>query len=458
MAIVGENARKWWLLGAMGAILGVVLLDETVVGVALPTIQQDLDMSEVASHWVVNVYMLVLAGLAAAAGKLADIIGHRILISAGLAIFGLASVACGFSESGTWLIAARGVQGIGAAIIFPSSLAMVTGAFSDQQRGLVLGIYGAIGTTFLALGPLIGGFLTDVASWRWIFWVNPPIVLAVTLIVIAAWVEPVPLHASRRIDWTGLVLLVVGLVMVIFAIMHGPDWGWANPIIWLLLVVGAVLLIAFVMIERRIIPPLIDVELFANPTFASSNLVIFCAQFSKMTVLVFGAGYLQDILKMSPLVAGLALLPTVAPQPLVGPLAGHAADRLGVRQPLLGGLFFVLAGFVWISMAMAGQNYAWMFPGFLLWGFAMNFLWVPPRRAIMDAVSQDKRGQAGGVAMSSQLLGGTVGVAACSAVFTMTNNYQAVFLANALFVLVVLTVAWSTVDPRSSAGDRSRRA
>ncbi len=161
---INDQNRRWWVLAAMGAILGVILLDETVIGVALPTIQADLDMSEVASHWVVNVYMLVLAGLAAAAGKLGDIAGHKRIMNTGLLIFGLASLACGFAESGDWLITARAVQGAGAAIIFPGSLAMLTIAFTEQQRGLAIGMAGAIGTVFLALGPLVGGFLTDVAS------------------------------------------------------------------------------------------------------------------------------------------------------------------------------------------------------------------------------------------------------------------------------------------------------
>jgi len=182
---ISDTNRKWWILAAMGAILGVILLDETVVGVALPTMQTDLGMSEVTSHWVVNIYMLTLAGLAAAAGKIGDIIGHKTVMITGLIIFGAASLLCGFAQTDIWLIIARGIQGCGAAIIFPSSLAMTTIAFPPSQHGLALGIYGAIGTVFLSLGPLVGGFLTDFLSWRWIFWVNPPIVLAIAAIVLA---------------------------------------------------------------------------------------------------------------------------------------------------------------------------------------------------------------------------------------------------------------------------------
>ncbi len=446
MPAIKTDDRKWWVLAAMGAILGVILLDETVVGVALPTIQRDLGMSDVAAHWVVNVYMLVLAGLAAAAGKFGDIAGHKMVMNAGLAIFGVASLTCGFAESGAWLIAARAIQGIGAAIIFPASLAMLTIAFPEQQRGLALGMAGAIGTVFLALGPLVGGFLTDVASWRWIFWVNPPIVFLVGLIVSAAWIEPARDGAPERVDWIGLALLVGGLSMLIFAIMEGPQWGWNDPVILILTTDGVVLLFVFVLVERRRRAPLMEVDLFADPTFTACNLVIFAAQFTKMAVFIFGALYLQNVLKMSPLLAGLALLPTVAPQPFTAPLAGRAADRYGARWPSLGGLVFMFVGLVWVGAAMAWPIYGLLFPGLLFWGLSMAFLFVPPQRAVMNAVPPFKRGQAGGIAMSSQLLGATVGMAVSSTIFSMTGSFQAVFLANAALTFPVLAIAWLAIE------------
>jgi len=451
MSLTRDEQRKWWVLAAMGAILGVILLDETVVGVALPTIQLELSMSEIASHWVVNVYMLLLAGLAAAAGKLGDVTGHGTLATIGLAIFGLASVACGFATDGTLLIAARGVQGVGAAIIFPASLAMVMIAFPERQRGLALGAYGAIGTVFLALGPLVGGVLTDAASWRWIFWVNPPIVLLVALIIVAAWSEPPRRSERQRLDMTGLALLVGGLSMTVFALMQGPDWGWVTAAILLPLVAGVSLLIAFVVFERRQRIPLIEVGLFANRTFAASNLVIFTAQYSKMAVFVFGALYLQDILGMTALSAGLALLPTVAPQPFTAPLAGHVVDRFGTRFPTLGGIAFLLAGITWIGIAVSSPGYAWLLPGLLIWGLSMAFLFVPPQHAVMNSVPVDKQGQAGGIVMSSQLLGATIGMAIGSTIFSTTNDFQYVFLSNAAFVTVVLVVAWLAMDHHGQA-------
>ncbi len=443
---ISDNNRRWWILSAMGAILGVILLDETVVGVALPTMQTDLDMSAISSHWVVNIYMLVLAGLAAAAGKFGDILGHKLVMNTGLLIFAVASLACGFAQTDLWLIAARGVQGVGAAIIFPSCLAMATIVFVPEQRGFALGIWGAIGTAFLALGPLVGGFLTDYVTWRAIFWVNPPVCLAVALIVFAAWVDPPQHGKTETIDQTGLVLLVCGLSMVVFALMEGPDWGWSNPAIQSLLIAGIVLLGLFVRFELKKRMPLIEVKLFANPTFSACNLVVFSAQYSKMAVFVFGALYFQEVLKLSPLMAGVALLPTVAPQIVTAPLAGRSADRYGARWPSILGVLAMAVGLVIVTIAMIWESYAVMFWGLLSWGLSQAFVFVPPQRAVMNSVPPQKQGQAGGITMTMQLLGATVGMAVCSTVFSMTGSYKAVFFGTAAFAAAVLIVSWFAIE------------
>lgn len=444
--MITEANRKWWLLGAMGMILGVILLDETVVGVALPMIQADLRLDVVDAHWVVNIYVLLLACVAAAAGRIGDIVGHRLLMAAGLLTFGAASLACGFSDSGFWLILLRGIQGVGAAIIFPVSLAMVTMSFPMEQRGAALGIYGAIGTVFLALGPAVGGLLTEYVSWRWIFWVNPPIVIAVALVVLTLWRDPPRSDGAERLDKTGFVLLVAGLSALIFAIMEGPDRGWNSPAILPLLIAGLVLLVAFYIVERRKAIPLIDVALFSNKTFTACNLAIFSAQYTKMAMFVFGAAYLENIVGMSPLMAGLALLPTVAPQIITAPLAGKAADRFGARWPTLLGLLAMGAGLLVIGIAMTHESYILIFPGLLAWGLSQAFLFVPPQHAVMGAVPPRKQGQAGGIAMSAQLIGGTVGMAVCSTLFTTTHDYRVVFLAAALFTGFVLVTGFLAIE------------
>jgi MFS family permease len=329
---------------------------------------------------------------------------------------------------------------------------MVTITFPEQQRGMALGTYGAIGTVFLALGPMVGGLLTDLASWRWIFWVNPPIVLVIAAIVLAAWRDEPKSGGAERLDKAGFLLLVAGLSMVVFAVMEGPDRGWGNRWILPLLIGGMVLLSAFVRVERRISQPLIDVSLFANGTFTACNLVIFTAQYSKMAMFIFGAMYLQDILKMTPLMAGLALLPTVAPQVFMAPLAGRAADRFGARWPSLGGLIAMGAGLVLVAFAMTWESYLVMFPGLLAWGLSPAFLFVPPQRAVMSAVPPAKQGQAGGIAMSSQLIGATVGMPVCSTLFSMTDDFQVVFAATALFTGFVFAVGVIAIErPRGAA-------
>jgi EmrB/QacA subfamily drug resistance transporter len=451
-----DDRRPWWILAAMGAVIGLVLLDETVVGVALATIARDLGLSQVASHWTINAYLLVFAGFVAAGGRLGDIIGLRTLFLGGVALFGLLSLASGLAQDGGQLIAARALQGIGAAVIFPASMAMVTIVFPEQQRGLALGIYGAIGTIFLALGPLVGGFLTDTLSWRWIFWINPPIVVAVALIVLAAWSDPPRSDASRQFDLAGLLSLVVGIALLVFALMQGPDWGWSDAAVWLPLVGGIVVLAIFVMVERRAAAPMIELDLFGSATFAASNLVVFAAQFTKIAVIVFGALYLQGVLQMSAFGAGLALLTAVAPVPASAVLAGRLADRLGARLPTMGGLALSAIALLWVALATGWAGFGALAPALILWGAALPFLFVPPQRAVMNAVPAEKHGQASGINLTAQLLGGTIGMAVCSTLFASLGDYRVVFLAVAGFVLAVLLTVWLSLERAAGAPQPER--
>ncbi len=255
-----------------GGALGLVVLDETVVGVALPTMQRDLDMSQVTSHWVINAYLLVFTGLAAAGGKLGDIVDIRRLFVAGVAVFGLASLASGFAQHSAWLITGRAIQGIGAAVIFPTSVAMITNVFPLEQRGLAFGIHTGVGGTFLALGPLVGGFFTEVLSWRWIFWINLPVVVGVVLITMAAWVTSPREGRSVPIDYPGLISLVVGLSALVTGLMQGAEWGWSDPVTRVLLAGGAAILLVFVLVEARVASPLVEIALFRNATFTGTNL------------------------------------------------------------------------------------------------------------------------------------------------------------------------------------------
>ncbi|MEM7089928.1 MAG: MFS transporter [Pseudomonadota bacterium] len=436
---------RWWILGAMGAILGVILLDETVISVALPTIERDLGLTRLDAHWLMNIYLLILACFAAATGRLGDILGMRVLLSTGLLVFGGASAVGGFADSGVWLICARAVQGFGAALIFPLSLVVLVQSFDEKERGLALGLYGGIGTVFLSLGPLVGGLLTQYLSWRWIFWVNLPIVLIVGVIIWTCWRDP-DRPTPKSFDWKGVVLLVTGMAAIVFGIMEGPDKGWRTPEVMTALILGLVLLAVFVRFERRCRDPLIAVKLFRNPGFAASNMILFTAQFAKIALFVFGALYFQIALDYSPLVAGAALMPIAVPQIFIAPMAGRVADRFGTRKPSLTGLALGTCAIGLVASGMHMQVTDLIFAGFLIWGCCVPFLFVPPRRAVMTLVPPALHGQSSGISMTFQLLGGTVGMALGSSVYAVAGSLPMVFGFVAAFAACVLAFSFFALD------------
>ena len=448
MTAKSKSRTRWWILGATGAVLGIILLDETVISVALPTIQKDLGLSRLDAHWVVNIYLLVLACLAGAAGRLGDMLSTRWLMTFGLVIFGVSSALGGFSDNGSFLLLARAAQGVGAAVIFPLSLVILVRSFDEDERGLALGLYGAIGTVFLSLGPLAGGLLTEYLSWRWIFWVNPPIVLVVTAILLACWRDSGKVSRTG-FDVLGFVLLVVGLAAMVFGIMEGPDRGWTQPDVLIPMITGLTLLWAFVLVELRSTSPLIAVSLFSSASFAASNMIIFTAQFGKIVLLVFGATYFQSRLGLSPLTAGASLIPVAIPQVFLAPLAGRIADQYGTRIPSLCGL---LCGIVATSLTAIGMftgTKALLYLAFLLWGCCAPFLFVPPRRAVMTSVPDALHGQASGISMTFQLLGGTVGMALASTIYAITESYSTVFALIALFVTGIFLFALYSLEQNS---------
>ena len=438
--------RRWWILLAVGGVLGLTVLDETVVGVALPTIRDDLAMTQVASHWVVNAYLLVFASLIVGAGRLSDIVGIRTLFLVGATIFGLASFACGFATSGTWIIAARAIQGIGAAIIFPLALAIISTVFPAEERGKALGIVSMIATFFIAAGPFVGGLLTEVLSWRWIFWVNLPFVAAIGVIIAVVWRETRDASKRPRFDAAGLIILVVGMATLVGGVMQGPEWGWGDVKVLIMLIVGIVVLIGFVFVERRVADPLVDMDLFFNKTFSGSAVVIFAGQFVKLSVFVFGSLYLQDVLNMSPLGAGATLLAAVALGPIAAPRAGVIADKFGTRRPTLWGLALSGLAFVWLAAVADGVSYLYLLPPLIVLSATGVFFFTPPLRAVMNAVNAEQRGLAGGVARGIQQVGGTAGMAICGTLLAITGSFELVFAVTAAMIFLAFVAAWFTIE------------
>lgn len=442
MPVVAEAQRKWWVLLAMGLGGGLIMLDETVVGVALPALQAALGMSTIASHWVISLYMLVFAALAAAGGKLGDVLGFRNTCLLGLGLFGLASLWAGAAQTGTGLLLARAVQGLGAAIIFPSTVAMISIVFPPQERGMALGIMATIGTLFLALGPLVGGVFTEWVSWRWIFWINIPVVAAIGLAILLAWRDPPRQRGGHPFDFTGLLCLVSGIGLLVFGIMQGPAWGWSRgPIPWILAAATGAL-IALVALERKREAPLISVKLFANGVFSACVSILFVGQFSKIAVVVFAALYLQRELGMSPLQAGLGLLASVVAFPVLSTRVGKYADRHGARRPVIGGMILATGAMAWLGLATDTASYWVLLPGLALWGVGMSCCYSPTLRAMAASVPLQQQGEVGGIGATARLLGGALGMAIGSTLYISSDSFAPVFLVTAALMGAAALQGW----------------
>jgi EmrB/QacA subfamily drug resistance transporter len=408
--VISARSRRWWILAAMTGTLSMILLDATVVSVALPSIQRDLDMGQTELQWVVNAYLLALAALVAVGGRLSDMVNRVGVLIAGIALFVLASAACGLAGSDEALIAARTVQGAGAATMVPPTAAIVINEFAVDERGKAMGVYAGVSMIFLSLGPLVGGVLTEHLDWRWVFWVNLP-VGATTIALILLTRPEGRVEGGQRLDVPGLVTLVPGLAAVVLALMESSTWGWGSPATLLLLGGGLALLAAFVVVERRASQPLVQLRLFASRNFRGDTLVLFCVQFALVALTVFGAIYLQDMLGFDPVKAGVALLPLTLPLLVAAPLAGRIYDRVGPRWPVAIGTAVAAAGFAWQALFLHDFSYGRLVPGYLLVGLGIGLVMSPANTDAMSSAPAALRGQASGVIQTMRQVGGTVGLA-----------------------------------------------
>ncbi|WP_305984138.1 MFS transporter [Roseibium sp. MMSF_3544] len=452
-----EEQRKWWLLGAMSGVLGLIVLDETIVTVSLPSITDELGLSVAASHWVVNAYLLSFTCAVAVAGRFGDHFSRRRYFTIGAALFALASLLAALASSGTMLIAARALQGIGAAIIFPTSIALITAAFKPEIRGVAFGYQTTVGAIFMSSGPLIGGLLTETVSWRMIFWIGIPFLFAIVLLLWRIWSPSYDKRKSQasaamsKLDTIGPVFLIIALLGLVISVMQGPSWGWFSPVTFCLFFLGCALLASFWYWEVRNPAPLLDLTLLKIPEFRGGVIIFAVFQFEKITIFVFIAQYLQDAVGMSPILSGIAVSIAILPTLGTSLLVGNATDRLGSRQVMVRGIAIHGMAIVLLALVSLWQSYLWTLVPLILWGASMPSIAIPLRRVQMNMVPQEKHGQASGINLTVQMLGGSLGLAACSALHTETKSFAILFLVIGVTTLLSIPITLRTIEKRKAS-------
>ena len=406
-----DGNRRWWALGAMCFALFMIMLDNTVVNVALPSIQRSLDASTSSLEWTVNAYTLSFAVLLVTGGRLGDLFGRRKVFLAGVVIFAGSSAAIGFSPSDTWLVAWRAVQGSGSALMMPATLSIITNAFPPEERGKAIGTWAGVSAMALAIGPVVGGFLVESVSWQSIFFLNLPVAVGAVVIALFAVRESRDETVSRSIDVPGVLTLTIGLAALVLALVEGNSWHWGSTRELAMFAIAIVGLSAFAIVERRRESPMVDFSFFRSRTFLGANIVAFIVSFAMLAMFFFLALYMQNIRGYSPLEAGVRFLPSTMMIIVIAPLAGRLADRVGSRPLITFGLLCVSGALFWQSHLTVSSGYGALLPGFVLMGIGMGFVMSPMSLAAMNAVDRSKAGVASGILSMNRMVGGTFGVA-----------------------------------------------
>jgi EmrB/QacA subfamily drug resistance transporter len=409
-------ARKWWTLLAACLATFMLLLDVTVVNVALPDIRSDLGASFTDMQWVVDAYALGLATLLLASGSLADLVGRRLVFVTGLFVFVASSLVCGLSDAPTMLNVARGVQGLGGAMMFATALALIAQEFPPRERGTAIGLWGATTGFAVAVGPLVGGVITEHLGWEWIFFVNVPVGL-LTAAMTMARVPEGERDTSARIDWVGLVTFSGALFCLVLALIRGNDEGWGSALIVALLAASVLLMLAFVATELRISTPMLDLSLFRIPAFTGAQIGAFALHSSMFAMFLYLVIYIQSILGYSPLEAGLRFLPISVLSFIVSPVAGKLAERLPVRGFMGGGLILVGSGLVLMGGIDPGDDWTTLLPGFIVCGIGIGCTNPALATAAIGVVEPRRSGAASGINSTARQVGIATGIAGLGAIF-----------------------------------------
>jgi len=420
---MGEN-RKWWTLAAVAVGLFMIMLDNTVVNVALPTIRQDLGIGISELEWVVNAYALTFGVLLLSGGKLADLYGRRRIFIVGLVIFTAASLACGLAASAEVLIAARTVQGVGAALMNPATLSIITATFPPRERGTAIGIWAGVSALALAIGPLVGGLLTEQIDWSWIFFINVPVgvlgVLGARLFID----ETRDRSREQRLDVPGLLASGIGLFALTYGLIETNHHAWTSTVVVSMLAVTAVALAAFVLLERHQRLPMFDLSLFRNATFAGANLAMLLVGLAMFGVFFFNSLFIQNILGFSAIQTGATFLPMTVLIILVAPVAGRLSDRFGARWLIGVGMTLVAFSLLLFGRLDAQSTFWSVLPGLLVGGFGMAITMAPTTAAAMGSVPVDKAGVGSAVINSMRQVGGSIGIAVMGALVATQLNVQ----------------------------------
>ncbi|MDX6690609.1 MAG: hypothetical protein QOG15_2066 [Solirubrobacteraceae bacterium] len=459
-----EQRRKWLALALLATTQFVIVLDAAIVNVAIPTIGRDLKFSLENLAWIPNAYALTFGGFLLLGGRMADLLGRRRLFMAGLGVFGVASLMGGFSGSEEQLIGWRAVQGLGAAMLAPSALSMVTNMFTEgAERNKALGVWGAVSGSGGAAGVLLGGVLTEYAGWEWVLWVNVPIV------VIAAFIAPRMLDESkvesetRHFDALGAVVVTAGLSILVFALVDTVNAGWGSTQTIGLLALSLALIVVFVAIERRSIAPLVPFRIFQLRTLTGANVIGLLIGAALFSMFFFLSRYMQEVLHYSALKTGLSYLPLALVIIVSAGVASQLVTKLGFKPVLIAGMVMITIGLLWFTQLPADGVYLkHIVAPMVIAAFGLGFAFVPVTIAAVSGISRDDSGLASGLINTSQQIGGALGLAVLATIATtrtedlvtaahgnalrpdpasLTDGFNSAFLAGAGFAILGIIAA-----------------
>jgi EmrB/QacA subfamily drug resistance transporter len=409
--------RKWWTLIAVCIGTFMLLLDITIVNVALPKIQAGLHSSFVDLQWVVDAYALTLAALLLTSGSVADLLGRRRIFAIGLVLFAAASLLSGLAQSALMLNLSRGLQGVGGAMMFATSLALLGNAYRGRDRGLAFGVWGAVTGAAVSIGPLVGGALTDALSWRWIFLVNVPIgalALAVTLSKVEESRDP----QGARLDVPGFVTFTAALAALVLGLIESSQKGWGSTLVEGCLIASVVLIVAFVVIEHRQRAPMLDLSLFRRPAFDGASLVAFTLSASIFAMFLYLTLYLQDLLGFSPLGSGLRLLTLSGAVFVTAAIAGRLTTVVPVRLLMGAGLALVGASLLLMHGVTASSGWTHLLPGFVVGGVGIGLINPPLASTAIAVVPPRQAGMGSGINSTFRQVGIATGIAALGSIFS----------------------------------------